>query len=140
MARPSLGRLLWASNSTRPLHVDGSGVATWPEKMIYSKVSTVSPDPHGKVSDPCIYRPGLRVRSRTSTVTNRTPRMGSGPLCVGSGPLTAGSRDSGTENTQALIKARRGSGDDMCPDLTIYVSAPRSGEAPMLPRGMVPMT
>jgi hypothetical protein len=34
--------------------------------------------------------------------------MGSGSLCVGSGPLTAGSRDSGTENTQALIKARRG--------------------------------
>jgi hypothetical protein len=58
MARPSLGRLLWANNSTRPHHVDGSGTATWPEKMIYSKVSTVSPDPHGKVPDPYIYRPG----------------------------------------------------------------------------------
>jgi hypothetical protein len=103
MARPSLGRLLWASNSTRPHHVDGSGAATWPEKMIYSKVSKVSPNPHGKVSDPCIYRPGLRVRSRTSTGANRTPR-----LCVGSGPLTAGSQDFGTENTQALIRARRG--------------------------------
>jgi hypothetical protein len=34
--------------------------------------------------------------------------MGSGPLCVGSGPLTAGSWDSGTENTQALIKAKWG--------------------------------
>jgi hypothetical protein len=110
MARPSLGRLLWASNSTRPHHVDGSGAATWPEKMIYSKVSTVSPDPHEKVSDPCIYRPDLRVRSRTSTGANRTPKMGSGPLCVGSGPLTAGSRDSGTKNTQALIKPPRGSG------------------------------
>jgi hypothetical protein len=98
MARPSLGQLLWASDSTRPLHVDGSGAATWPEKMIYSKVSTVSPDPHGKVSDPCIYRPGLRVRSRTPTGANRTPRMGSGPLYVGSGPLTVGSQDSGTEN------------------------------------------
>jgi hypothetical protein len=72
--------------------------------------------------------------------TNWTPRMGSGPLCVGSGPLTARSRDSGTENTQALIKARRGSGADTCPDLTVYASAPRSGEAPMLPRGMVPVT
>jgi hypothetical protein len=80
----------------------------WPEKMIYSKVSTVSSDPHRKVPDPCIYRPGLRVRSRTSTGTNRTPRMGSGPLCVGSGPLTAGSRGSGTENTQALIKGQAG--------------------------------
>jgi hypothetical protein len=66
--------------------------------------------------------------------------MGSRPLYVGSGPLTAGSRDFGTENTQALIKARRGSGADTCPNLTEYVSAPRSGEAPMLPRGMVPVT
>jgi hypothetical protein len=98
MARPSLGRLLWASDSTRPLHVDGSGAATWPKKMIYSKVSTVSPDPQGKVSDPYIYRLGLRVRSRTPTGANRTPRMGSKPLHVGSGPLTAGSWDSGTEN------------------------------------------
>jgi hypothetical protein len=91
---------------------------TWPEKMMYSKVSTVSPDPHGKVSDPCIYRPGLRVRSRTSRGANRIPRMGSGPLCVGSGPLTAGSWDSRIENTQALIKARRGSGADTCPTLS----------------------
>jgi hypothetical protein len=98
MARPSLGRLLWASDSTRPLHVDGSGAATWPEKMTYSKVSTMSPDPHGKVSDPCIYRSGLRVRSRTPMGTNQTPRMGSGPLYVGSRPLTARSRDSRTEN------------------------------------------
>jgi hypothetical protein len=28
MARPSLGQLLWASDNNRPLHVDGSGVAT----------------------------------------------------------------------------------------------------------------
>jgi hypothetical protein len=40
--------------------------------------------------------------------TNRTPRMGSGPLYVGSGPLTAGYRGSGTENTQALIKGQAG--------------------------------
>jgi hypothetical protein len=71
---------------------------------------------------------------------DRTSRMGSGPLCVGFGPLTAGSRDSGTENTQALIKARRGSGTDTCPDLTVYASAPRLGGAPMLPRGMVHVT
>jgi hypothetical protein len=32
--------------------VDDSEAATWPEKMIYPKVSTVGPDPHGKVSDP----------------------------------------------------------------------------------------
>jgi hypothetical protein len=96
--------------------------------------------PHGKVSDPCIYRPDLRVRSRTSTGANLTPRMGSRPLCVGYGPLTAGSRDSRIESTQALIKARRGSGAGTCPDLTIYASAPRSGGAPMLPRGVVRVT
>jgi hypothetical protein len=132
MARPSLGRLLWANNSTQPHHVNGSGAATWPEKMIYSKVSSVSPDPHGKVSDPYIYRSGLRVRSRTPTGADQTHRMGSGPLRVGSGPLTAGSQDSGTENTRALIKARRGSGADTCPDLIVYTSAPRPGGDPML--------
>ena len=79
-------------------------------------------------------------QSRTPTGMNRTPRMGSGPLCVGSGPLTAGSRDSGTKNTQALIKARRGSGADTCPDHTVYTSTLRSGGAPMLPRGMVHVT
>jgi hypothetical protein len=140
MARPSLGRLLWASDNTRPLHVGGSGAATGPQKMIYPKGSTVSPDPHGKVPDPCIYSPGLRVRSRTPAGANRTPRMGSGPLYVGSGPLTAGSQDSGTENTQALIKARRGSRADTCLDLIVYASAPHPGEDPMLPRSLLHVT
>jgi hypothetical protein len=53
-------------NSTRPHHVDGSGAATWPEKMINSRISTVGPDPHRKVLDPRTYEPDLRVRSRTS--------------------------------------------------------------------------
>ena len=30
----------------------GSEIATCPKKVIYSKVSTMSPDPHGRVSDP----------------------------------------------------------------------------------------
>jgi hypothetical protein len=127
-------------NSTRPHNVDGSGVATWPEKTIYSRVSTVGPNPHGKVSDPCTYGPDLRVRSRTSTSVNRTPGTGPEPLCVRSGPLTARSQDSGTKNTQTLIKARRGSRADTCPDHTMYASAPRSGGDPMLPRGLLPVT
>jgi hypothetical protein len=45
------------ANNARPHHVGGSGAATWPEETIYSKVSTVGPDPHGKVSDPWIHRP-----------------------------------------------------------------------------------
>jgi hypothetical protein len=129
-----------ASDSPRPLHEGGSGAATWPEKMIYPKVSTVSPDPHGKVPNPFIYSPGLRVRSRTPVGANRTPRMGSGPLRVGSGPLTAGSRDSGTENTQALIKAMRGSGADTCPNLIVYASAPCPSGDPVLPRSLLHVT
>jgi hypothetical protein len=106
MARPSLGRLLWASNSTRPHHVGGSGAATWPERMIYSKVSAMSPDPHGKVSDP------LQIQGSGYGLgpPRGKPDLSDGtrPLCMGSGPLIARSRDSGTENTQALIKDRRG--------------------------------
>jgi hypothetical protein len=56
--------------------MDSSRVALWPEKTIYSRVSTVGPDPHGKVSDPCTYGPDLRVRSRISTGVNRTPLCG----------------------------------------------------------------
>jgi hypothetical protein len=80
MTRPSLGRLLWTSNSTWPHHIGGSGAATCPEKVTYSEVSPVSPDPHEKVSDPCIYGAGLQVWSRTSMCANRTPGMGSRPL------------------------------------------------------------
>jgi hypothetical protein len=95
--------------------------------------------PHGKVSDPCISVPDLRAGSRTSAGTDRTPGTGLGPLYVGSGPPSSGSRDSGTKNTQALIKARRGFGADTCLDHTMYTSAPRSGADPILPRGLLPM-
>jgi hypothetical protein len=127
-------------NSIRPHHVDGSRAATWPEKMIHPKVSTMGPDPHGKVSDPYIYRPDLQAGSRTSVGTDRTTGTGPRPLCMGSGPLSAGSRDSRTKNTQALIKATRGSGDDTCPDHTMYASTPCPGGDPMLPRGLLPVT
>jgi hypothetical protein len=89
------------------------------------KVSTVGPDPHEKVSDPCIYGPDLGAGSRTSAGTDRTPRTGPGPLCVGSGPLSERSQDSGTKSTRTLVKARRGSGANTCPDHTVYASAPR---------------
>ena len=82
--------------------------------------------PPSKVQDPHEHKPD--------------PRMGSGPLYVGSGTLTAGSQDSGTENTHALIKARRGSGADTCPDLIVYTSAPRPGGDPMVPRGLLRVT
>jgi hypothetical protein len=120
--------------------MDDFGAATWPEKTIYLEVSTVGPDPHGKVPNPYIRGPDLRIRSGTSAGASRTPRMGSGPFSVGSGPLSAGSRDSGTKSTHALIKARRGSGADTCLDHTEYAPAPRSGGDLMLPRGRLPVT
>jgi hypothetical protein len=86
----------------------GSSAATCPEKVTYSEASPVSPDPHGKVPDPCIYGPGLQVWSRTSTCANRTPGMGSGPPCMGSEPPTVGSQGSRTEHTRALIRTQAG--------------------------------
>jgi hypothetical protein len=68
--------------------------------------------PHGKVSNPCTCRPDLRARSRTPTSVTQTPGTGPRPLCVGSELPIAGSRDSGTENTQALLM--QGSGADTC--------------------------
>jgi hypothetical protein len=52
------------------------------------------------------------ARSRTPASGARTSGSGPGPLCVGSGLPTARSRDSGAENTQALL--RQGSGANMC--------------------------
>jgi hypothetical protein len=98
MARPSVRRLLWVSNSTDPT-TWADPVPSRVQRAAHSGASPAGPDPHAEVPDPCIYRPGLRVRSRTPTGTNRTPEMGYGPLYVGSGPLTAGSEDSRTENT-----------------------------------------
>jgi hypothetical protein len=58
--------------------------------------------PPGKVQDPHERVPDPRDRSQTP------------PPRVGFGLPTAGSRDSGAENTQALL--RQGSGVDTCPD------------------------
>jgi hypothetical protein len=61
-----------AVNSTRPHHVDGSGVATWAGKTISSKVSTVGPDPMGKC--------------RTPAYPDRTSGQGPGPPRVQTEP------------------------------------------------------
>jgi hypothetical protein len=80
-------------NSARPHHVVDSRVATWPEKTICSRVSTVGPDPHGEVPDPCTYRPDLRVRSRISTGVPGHLERAPNPPCAGSGPSTARPQD-----------------------------------------------
>jgi hypothetical protein len=74
-----------AANNARPYHVGGSRAATWSKETIYSKVSTVGPDPHGKALDPWIHRPDLWARFRASTETNQTPGTGLGPLRTGLG-------------------------------------------------------
>jgi hypothetical protein len=102
-------------------------------------VSTVGPDPHENVRDPWIHSMDLRAGSRTSASTDRAPETGPGPPCVGARSLTTRSRDS-RRSTRTLIKARRGSGVDTCPDHIAYASAPRSGGDPMLPRGQLPVT
>jgi hypothetical protein len=79
-----------------------SGAATWPEKKLYSKASTVSLDPHGKAPDPWIYSPDLQV--------------GPGPPRVRTGPLEwdldppppVWGPDSPQWGPKALIKAQAG--------------------------------
>jgi hypothetical protein len=110
MTRPSLGRLLWVHNIARPHHKGGSGAATCPEKVIYPKASTVSPEPHGRVPDPWIYSPDPQGWSRTSTCASRTPGMGSGPPPprMGSWPPTMGSQCPRTEHTRAFNRTQAG--------------------------------
>jgi hypothetical protein len=69
-----------------------------------------------------------------------SPWDGSRTPQEGTGLLTVGSQNSKAKNTQALIKARRGSGADTCPDHTASAPTPRSGGDPMLPRGLLPVT
>jgi hypothetical protein len=75
-------------------HVGGSGAATWPEKVMYSKASIVSPDPPWESVGPLDIRSGPPGWSRTPKCMDRTPRMGSGPPPrMGSGPPAVGSQD-----------------------------------------------
>jgi hypothetical protein len=84
------------------------------------------PGPPDEVQDLHRYKPDPWDGSRT-------PQEGSGLLIVGS-------RDSKPKNTQALIKVRQGSGADTCPDHTTSAPTPLSGEDPMLPHGLLPVT
>jgi hypothetical protein len=82
--------------------------------------------PPGEVQDLHRYKPD--------------PWDGSQTPQEGSGLLTVGSRDPKAKNTQALIKARRGSDANTCPDHTSCAPTPRLGRDPMLPRGLLPVT
>jgi hypothetical protein len=106
--RPSLGRLLWVHSSARLHHMGGSGAAMCPEKVIYSKTSTVSLDPHGRAPDPRICSPDLQGWTRIAACASWTPGMGSGPLRMGSRSPTMGSQGPRTEHTRALNRTQVG--------------------------------
>jgi hypothetical protein len=108
----------------------------WPKKTISSKVSTVGPDPHEKVSDPCIYGPDLRVYKPDPRHESQTS------VC---GVRATHSRVPGflDKEYQALIKARLGFGAGTCPDHTACAFAPRSGGDPIVtepPKSLGPPT
>jgi hypothetical protein len=98
-------------NSTRPHHVDGYRAATWPEKTISSKVSTVGPDPMGKCRAPA-------YTDQTSGQSPGPPRVQTGPpgrvpgLSVWGpghsqqGPGILGQRIPGLNQGQAGIRSR----------------------------------
>jgi hypothetical protein len=80
--------------------VGGSGAATWPEKVIYSKASIVSPNPHGKVLDPWIYSPDLQLGPGP-------PRVWTGPLEWDPDPPVWGP-DRPQKGPKTILKAQAG--------------------------------
>jgi hypothetical protein len=82
-----------------------------PKKELYSKASTVSPDPHEKVSDPWICSPDLQVG------------LGPPPVWIGhlewdpNPPPSYGVRTTHSRVPRPYLRPRRGSGADTCPDL-----------------------
>jgi hypothetical protein len=98
----------------------------------------VSLDPHERVSDPWIYNSDLQVGPGP-------PRVRTGPLEWDPDPPPPyGVRTAHSGVPRPYLRPRRGSGVDMCPDLlwcapdlSAYTPAPRSGRAPMLPRGIL---
>jgi hypothetical protein len=96
--------------------------------------------PSGKCRTPgCTYRTSGRGSGPPQVQTRPLGRV-SDPSRGGSGPLTVGSPDSKAKNTQALCKARRGSGADTCRDHIACAPTPGSGGDPMLPRGLLHVT
>jgi hypothetical protein len=82
--------------------------------------------PRGRVQYLRGYRPDPRDGSRTSqcgvwATLSRVPRFWD-------------------KEYLDLTQGQTGSGADMCPDHTVYSSAPRPSGDPMLPRGPLPVT
>jgi hypothetical protein len=119
---PISGGYSGSTAAPRLHHMGESGAATCPEKVIYSKASTVGSDPPRKsagppniqsgpprlVLDPGIYNPDPQGWSWTSTCASWTPGMGSGPPRMGSGSPTGGSQGPRTECTRTLNRTQAG--------------------------------
>jgi hypothetical protein len=123
-------------NNTRLHHVDGSGVATWPENMIYSKMSIVGPDPIGKFWTP-VHVDRTSRKDRDPHGRDPDPSVW-GLGCPQPGPGTLGQRIprpcSGRSPVSTRVQAQPYA------DLSAYVTAPRPGGDPMLPRGLLRVT
>jgi hypothetical protein len=131
-------------NSTRLHHVDGSRVAMWSEKTIHSKIPTVGPDTHGKVSEPCTCRPNLRSKVQDPRECNPDLRVGSRtPL---RGVRTTHSRVLGLWGkeypglAQAGVRCRHVSRPSLVRTCPHNATAPRPGGDLMLPRGLPRVT
>jgi hypothetical protein len=120
-ARRNLRRLFWVHSSARPHHMGGFEAAMCPEKVAYSKASTVSKDPTGErqtpgyivrsprlVPDPPDIQSGPQGWSWTSTCASWTPGMGSGPPPIWGLGHHRGSQGPRTEHTRALNRTQAG--------------------------------
>jgi hypothetical protein len=82
-------------------------------------------------------------KCRTPRYTVRTSKLVQDPNVYGSDP-SYGVRTAHSGVPKPYLRPRRGSGADTCPDLlwcapdlAAYTPTPRSGGAPMLPRGIL---
>jgi hypothetical protein len=124
--------------------MDGSRVTMRPGKAIHSKMPTVGPDPHGKVSDPCTCRPDLQSNIQDPHECSPDLRVGSQtPL---RGIQTTHSWVPGLRGTeylglaQAGVRCRHMSRPSLVWTCLRSATAPRPGRDPMLPRGLPRVT
>jgi hypothetical protein len=127
-------------NNTRPLHMDGSGAAHVARGDDILQGGDSGSRPPQESAGPLDAQPGPPGKVQDLHWYKSDPWNGSRTPQEGLGLLTVWSRYSKAKNTQALIKARRGSSADTCPDHTASAPTPRSGGDPMLPRGLLPVT
>jgi hypothetical protein len=108
--------------------------------MIYSKVSTMSPDLHGKVPDPYIYK--SRTPGMVQDLHVGKPDLSDGIRTPLYGVQAAHSEIPGLWDREypGLNQGQAGVRSHTCLDLIMYASAPHPGGDPMLPHGLLHVT